>query len=175
MIKCLIAIPWSGQLLRKTVPAGSPAAMGLPPQEKCWAPNRQRLTTTEETLTLWLACRLSGDYAATKRLVIDYARQFLRKVQIDILGNNCAWSDRIEHPYLRHKNQQTNSHEETLEFSIHRTHGCPANQWPAGIPGERSGSTSHSHSPTAAVAQQNARGLGSPGEPGAKRRQRVDD
>lgn len=43
----------------------------------------------------WPVCTLSGDYADTMRLVIDYARQFPRKVQNDILGCNCARFYRI--------------------------------------------------------------------------------
>ena len=38
----------------------------------------------------WPVCTLSGDYASTMRLVIDYAQQFPAKVREDILGGNCA-------------------------------------------------------------------------------------
>ncbi|MCU0736552.1 MAG: amidohydrolase family protein [Methylotetracoccus sp.] len=38
----------------------------------------------------WPVCTLSGDYASTLRIVIDYAQQFSAKVRDDILGGNCA-------------------------------------------------------------------------------------
>ena len=38
----------------------------------------------------WPVCTLSGDYASTMRIVIDYAQQFSAKVRDDILGDNCA-------------------------------------------------------------------------------------
>jgi L-fuconolactonase len=38
----------------------------------------------------WPVCTLSGDYASTMRIVIDYAQQFPPKVRDDILGGNCA-------------------------------------------------------------------------------------
>jgi len=38
----------------------------------------------------WPVCTLSGDYASTMHIVIDYAQQFSAKVRDDILGDNCA-------------------------------------------------------------------------------------
>ncbi len=38
----------------------------------------------------WPVCTLSGDYAATMNLVIDYVRQFPVAVREAILGGNCA-------------------------------------------------------------------------------------
>jgi L-fuconolactonase len=38
----------------------------------------------------WPVCTLSGDYASTMRVVIDYSRQFPAVVQDGILGENCA-------------------------------------------------------------------------------------
>ena len=38
----------------------------------------------------WPVCTLSGDYASTMRIVIDYAQQFSAQVRDDILGGNCA-------------------------------------------------------------------------------------
>jgi L-fuconolactonase len=38
----------------------------------------------------WPVCTLSGDYASTMRIVIDYAQQFSAQVRDDILGRNCA-------------------------------------------------------------------------------------
>ncbi len=38
----------------------------------------------------WPVCTLSGDYASTMRIVIDYARQFPADVEDGILGENCA-------------------------------------------------------------------------------------
>jgi L-fuconolactonase len=36
----------------------------------------------------WPVCTLSGDYASTMRIVIDYAQQFSARVRDDILGGN---------------------------------------------------------------------------------------
>ena len=38
----------------------------------------------------WPVCTLSGDYASTMRIVIDYAQQFSARVRDDILGGNGA-------------------------------------------------------------------------------------
>jgi len=38
----------------------------------------------------WPVCTLSGDYASTLRIVIDYAQQFSARVRDDILGGNGA-------------------------------------------------------------------------------------
>jgi L-fuconolactonase len=38
----------------------------------------------------WPVCTLSGDYASTMQIVIDYVRQFAEEVQAAILGENCA-------------------------------------------------------------------------------------
>jgi len=38
----------------------------------------------------WPVCTLSGDYASTMRIVIDYTRQFSARVRDDILGGNGA-------------------------------------------------------------------------------------
>jgi L-fuconolactonase len=38
----------------------------------------------------WPVCQLSGDYAATMRIVIDYVQQFSPQVRAGILGGNCA-------------------------------------------------------------------------------------
>ncbi|HNQ90802.1 MAG TPA: amidohydrolase family protein [Verrucomicrobiota bacterium] len=38
----------------------------------------------------WPVCTLSGGYAATLRIVVDYAQQFSAEVRDDILGGNCA-------------------------------------------------------------------------------------
>jgi L-fuconolactonase len=43
----------------------------------------------------WPVCTLSGDYASTMRIVIDYAQQFSAQVRDDILGGNCARFYRI--------------------------------------------------------------------------------
>ena len=38
----------------------------------------------------WPVCTLSGDYAQTIQIVIDYLRQFPEEVQAGVLGGNCA-------------------------------------------------------------------------------------
>ena len=38
----------------------------------------------------WPVCTLSGDYASTMRIVIDYAQQLSGRVRDGILGDNCA-------------------------------------------------------------------------------------
>jgi L-fuconolactonase len=38
----------------------------------------------------WPVCTLSGDYASTMQIVIDYIQQFPPEVQSGILGGNCA-------------------------------------------------------------------------------------
>jgi L-fuconolactonase len=38
----------------------------------------------------WPVCTLSGSYAQTMDIVVDYVRQFSPAVQADILGGNCA-------------------------------------------------------------------------------------
>jgi L-fuconolactonase len=44
----------------------------------------------------WPVCILSGDYAPTMQLVIDYAQQFPVEVRTGILGENCARFYRIQ-------------------------------------------------------------------------------
>jgi L-fuconolactonase len=48
----------------------------------------------------WPVCTLSGDYAITMQLVIDYVQQFPTEVRAGILGENCARFYRI-HPHGR--------------------------------------------------------------------------
>jgi L-fuconolactonase len=38
----------------------------------------------------WPVCILSGDYAATMKIIINYVQQFPADVQAGILGENCA-------------------------------------------------------------------------------------
>ena len=38
----------------------------------------------------WPVCLLSGDYASTMGIVIEYVQQFSAKIRSDILGGNCA-------------------------------------------------------------------------------------
>lgn len=38
----------------------------------------------------WPVCSLSGDYASTMRIVINYAQQFSARVRDGILGGNAA-------------------------------------------------------------------------------------
>ena len=45
----------------------------------------------------WPVCTLSGDYAATMGIVIDYVQQFSAEVRDDILGGNCARFYGINH------------------------------------------------------------------------------
>ena len=45
----------------------------------------------------WPVCTLSGDYASTMRIVIDYVRQFPPKACEDILGGACARFYGINH------------------------------------------------------------------------------
>jgi L-fuconolactonase len=38
----------------------------------------------------WPVCQLSGDYASTMGIVIDYVQQFSPEIRAAILGGNCA-------------------------------------------------------------------------------------
>jgi L-fuconolactonase len=53
----------------------------------------------------WPVCTLSGDYASTMQIVIDYARQLPAEAQAGILGDNCARFYRLSRELSRSDRQ----------------------------------------------------------------------
>jgi L-fuconolactonase len=49
----------------------------------------------------WPVCTLSGDYASTLGIVLDYVRRFPARIREDILGGNCARFYRLDQTLKR--------------------------------------------------------------------------